>query len=389
MTMTCTGATEVQLLMAEQGDLQARALAHKQHDHSIHVEGAVEIEPLVRMIAHAVMRTEKPVTIDTARDARQLFHASGSPVRLAWSASCLPLFSKQQLIGMLYLEHDHVDGAFSAGRGALVEALVEQIAIALGSARIGRTPHDEVQEKCSAGCQGGQSALSRGSEPASVGEIIGSIVHEMSQPLSAIEASSGAALRWLQRETPDLEEAIISLAKVQTCTARAREIIDRLRILNKQARVPFEVFDVHAAIREAVLQSRLRMENAGATVAVAGMHQKKFVLGNETQIKQVVEMLIANSLDAMINVTDRPRRIDVSSAIAADAVVVISISDSGPGFSSAWEGNLFRPFFTTKSQGMGMGLAICKRIVEAHGGKIWAQKIDPFGVCFSFSLATV
>jgi C4-dicarboxylate-specific signal transduction histidine kinase len=389
MTLTCTGATGVQILMPGRDELQPRARAQMQDDHSIHFGGTAENELLVRMIAHDVMRTGKAVTIDTANDASTLFAASGSPVRLAWSVICLPLFCGRQVIAALYLEHDRVNGAFSAEKRALAEMLAVQIAIALKNTRISQARYDEIQRKCLAGCHGGRSELSRCAEFAAVGEIVGSIVHEMSQPLSAIDSSSGAALRWLQRETPDLKEATLSLTKVQTCTARAREIIDRLRVLSRQARVPFEVFDVHAAIREAVLQSRLRIENAGATVAFAGMHSKKLILGNRMQIQQVIEFLIANSLDAMSSVTDRPRRIKISSAKAVDAAVVISISDSGPGRSSDWEEKLLRPSFTKKAQDIGMGLAISKRIIEAHGGKIWVRKVDPLGVQFSFSLAPV
>ncbi|RFU49658.1 sensor histidine kinase [Paraburkholderia sp. DHOC27] len=233
-----------------------------------------------------------------------------------------------------------------------------------------------------------QCALSQASRVAAIDALVASIAHEMSQPLSAIDASSSAGLRWLQRDAPNFEEAIISLEKVRSCAMRARKIIDELRSLTSHLKTPAETFDLHSAIREVVQLSRARLDELDVEVVFAGMSTPCYVMGDRVQIQQVVDNLLVNALEAMAGMSGRARVIHIAS-VEADNEVVISVTDSGPGLAPGCEETLFQPFVTSKPHGVGMGLPICKRIVEAHGGTMWVDKMRPFGLRFTFTLDKV
>jgi C4-dicarboxylate-specific signal transduction histidine kinase len=234
-----------------------------------------------------------------------------------------------------------------------------------------------------------QFELAEASKVAAIEALVASITHEMSQPLSAIDASSSAGLRWLQRDTPNFDEAIISLEKVRSCAIRARKIIDDLRLLTSRSTMPAGIFDIHAAIGEVVVLSRPRIDETGARIVFTDMANPLQVPGDRVQIQQVIENLIVNALEAMTDVVDRERIIHLSSAQRDDDSIVISVADSGPGLAAGSEETVFRPFVTTKPQSIGMGLPICKRIIEAHGGTLWVEQLNPFGARFSFILDRV
>ncbi|MDR5760852.1 ATP-binding protein [Caballeronia sp. LZ035] len=375
VALTSAGATGAHLMLVRHGTLAPCARAHLEHDVIVEYETVSEPDSPVMAVARTVAEARQPVSLHTERAVERLCRTSGCRVRRPWSAFGIPLLHDARLLAVLVLEHDRLDKAFPGTRRALLEQLAPQMAAALANASPTRAPAD------TAPCHNPGEA----SRITAIGELVASIIHEISQPLSAIDASSGAAMRWLRRDEPNLREAIVSLESVQSCAVRAKAIIERLRTLNRQARIPFQAFDIHDAVREAVHTARPRIDGAGANVRFAGMHDARSVMGNRAQIQQVIEILIANALDAMDGVTDRARIIRISS-LPRDDAPVISIADSGPGVSHELKETMFRPFVTTKPQGMGMGLCICKRIVEAHGGTIWTENISPWGARFSFEL---
>ncbi|WP_429302090.1 ATP-binding protein [Paraburkholderia sp. GAS199] len=387
MMLLSAGATGAQLMLAGNGALTVRARAEFAQDLVVQLGPASKNDPLVSLIANTVERSGQSLTLNTASDMARMFTQLDAPARVPRSVFCLPLFIERRLAAVLYLEHDRVDRAFPPKKRALIESLSSQIAVAFANARHRQTLYDENHPRSAEAAPSAdvQLELIQASRAAAIGELVASIIHEMSQPLSAIDASSGAALRWLQREVPNLDEAALSLEKVRGCTVKAKAIIDRLRELNRQSQVQFASFDVHAAIRDVVAMSRARIEQFDTQITVLGMDGEQPLFGNRVQIQQVVENLIANSLEAMVDTTCRARTIHISSA-RTDCEIVISVLDSGPGISLACESRLFRPFVTTKPQAMGLGLAICKRIVEAHSGRMWMQKGEPFGMCVSFAV---
>lgn len=387
MVLLIAGATGGQLMLPEPNRLRVTVRAESKRDIAVEFGATIEPEPFVCMIAQAVARSGQALMFNTATEAAEMFVGPQPRPRLPASMFCLPLFTGHRLVAVLYLENDRIDNAFCAERRAPIELLASQMAVAIERACLNQTLHDEDQQRYQTDRHSSnvQFELTRASRITAIGELVSSIIHEMSQPLSAIDASSGAALRWLQRDAPDVDEATVSLEKVRSCTVRAKGIIDRLRELNRQSQIPFASFDVDAAVREVILVSRARIDKLGVTIAYDGMGVEHPVNGNRVQVQQVVENLIANALEAMADTKDRARIIQISS-VHTDSTVVISVSDSGPGIAPGWEESVFRPFTTTKPHAMGMGLSICKRIVEAHGGTMWIEKVSPHGLRLSFTL---
>lgn len=290
-------------------------------------------------------------------------------------------------MAVLYLENYRIEHAFPESARSLLDLLASQAAIVLEdmSAQAARL---EMQhgENLEGELRQVRFELSQASRVSAIDALVASITHEMSQPLSAIDASSSAGLRWLQRDTPNLEEAVISLEKVRSCAMRARKIIDDLRALKSELKIPSGEFDIHSAIREVVRLSRPRIDELGASVVFTGMTAAQHVMGDRVQIQQVIEHLIMNALESMAEVTNRARIIRISTTEADDELLIVSVADSGPGVAPEWEEKLFRPFATTKTRGMGMGLPICKGIIEAHGGSMWIETVRPFGLRFCFTL---
>jgi PAS domain S-box-containing protein len=219
-----------------------------------------------------------------------------------------------------------------------------------------------------------------------LGELAASIAHEVNQPLAAVVANAEAGLRWLRRRTPDVGAACRSMEWIIDDGNRASEVIRRVRALaNKTSleKVPFNLNDV---VRETIPlvqrelishQVLLRMELAPAL---------PMILGDRIQLQQVIINLVMNGIEAMQSVTDRPRELSVRSSQDEPGQALISVADCGVGIAAENVDRLFNPFFTTKSGGMGMGLSICRSIMEAHGGRLWATATVPHGATFQFTL---
>jgi PAS domain S-box-containing protein len=231
-----------------------------------------------------------------------------------------------------------------------------------------------------------QIALAHANRVTSMGQLTASIAHEVNQPLAAVLTNAAACLRWLDRDTPDLTAARRSVEWIVDDGNRASEVIQRIRALankNSLEKVPLDVNDVvretiplvrRELIRHQVL---LRMELASAPV---------IILGDRVQLQQVIINLVMNSIEAMQSVTDRPRELLVQSREREPHQWLVSVTDCGIGISAEDAERLFNAFFTTKASGMGMGLAICRSIIESHGGQLWATATEPHGATFQFTL---
>jgi PAS domain S-box-containing protein len=219
-----------------------------------------------------------------------------------------------------------------------------------------------------------------------LGELAASIAHEVNQPLAAVVANGEACLRWLDRQTPDLDAARRSVEWIIDDGNRAGEVIRRVRALANKTEIEKVPLDVNEIIREVITlvqrelishRMSLRMELAPALPTV---------LGDRVQLQQVIINLVMNSIEAMQSVTDRPRELVVRSGQDQPGQALISVADCGVGIAAENVDRLFNPFFTTKSGGMGMGLSICRSIVEAHGGGLSATANLPHGATFQFTL---
>jgi C4-dicarboxylate-specific signal transduction histidine kinase len=219
-----------------------------------------------------------------------------------------------------------------------------------------------------------------------LGELTASIAHEVNQPLAAVVANAEACLRWLGRDTPDLDAARRSVEWVIEDGNRASEVIRRVRSLANKTDIEKVPLDVNDLVREVIMlmqreifshQVSLRMELAPALPAI---------LGDRVQLQQVIINLVMNGIEAMQSVTDRPRELLIRSRQDEKQLVLASVTDCGVGISAENADRLFNAFFTTKSSGMGMGLSICRSIMEAHGGRLWATANIPHGAAFQFTL---
>ena len=236
-----------------------------------------------------------------------------------------------------------------------------------------------------------QAELAHVSRVATLGELTASIGHEIRQPLAAVVAHGEACLRWLGREVPDLAEARGSVEQMIRDGQRASEIVGRLRALSRKAdprHVPLDIADV---IDDAVLLMQRELQTHRVGLSVAPYGPLPSLRGDRVQLQQVVINLLMNGIQAMDGVTATPRCLNIDVARSIDGenakdCIVVTVEDTGPGIAAADLDRLFDAFFTTKTDGMGMGLSICRTIVQAHGGRIWATSRDSAGASFHFSV---
>ena len=220
-----------------------------------------------------------------------------------------------------------------------------------------------------------------------IGELTASLAHELSQPLTGILANAQAALRFLQATPPDLLELRSILSDIVDDDKRAGEVIRRLRTLLRKEAVQFRLLDLNALIRDVVklLSSDAIIRNISVKLDLDP--GPALVSGDAVQLQQVVLNLLLNAMEAMAECVEDRRFITVRSRITQDAAVHVSVQDAGPGFRQGTHQLVFEPFYTTKPSGMGMGLAVSKTIIEAHGGLIWAVDNNPLvGATLHFSL---
>jgi len=231
-----------------------------------------------------------------------------------------------------------------------------------------------------------QAELAHVTRVTTLGEMTASIAHELKQPLSAIVNNGSACLRWLSRDDPNLHEARAAAQRVIRDGNRASEVITGIRALVRKAGSEKAPLDINQAIQEVVhltehetLQKRVMLRTELAA-------DLPFVLGDRVQLQQVLLNLITNGVEAISSVADRPRDLLVYSRLHESNQVLVAVQDSGVGIESEDLKKLFDPFYTTKSQGMGMGLAISRSIIENHGGKLWASANNGPGATFQFTL---
>jgi C4-dicarboxylate-specific signal transduction histidine kinase len=221
-----------------------------------------------------------------------------------------------------------------------------------------------------------------------VGEMTASIAHEINQPLTGVVSNAGTCTRFLAGETPNVEEARTYLGYIVRDGRRAADIIARVRALVKKVPPRKDRVDINEAIREVIALTQNEFRRSSVTLHTRLSHDVPPVPADRIQLQQVVLNLILNGIEAMNEVSDRPRELDVVSGRSASDEVFVEVADSGPGVSPANLDRLFTSFFTTKPEGMGMGLSISRSIVEAHGGRLSATPNAPHGVVFRLTLPT-
>jgi C4-dicarboxylate-specific signal transduction histidine kinase len=230
-----------------------------------------------------------------------------------------------------------------------------------------------------------QTELARANRIATTGQLSSSIAHEVDRPLTAVVNAAAACLRWLNRESPNLDEARSAVQWIAEEGKRAAEIIGRIRDLIKKAPPKKDWFDMNEAIRDVIIITRNEAVRNGVSVQAQLADGLPLVEGDRVQLQQVILNLIINAIQAMSG-ADARRDLHLSTVNIASEGTLVAVRDSGSGFSKDHLSRLFEPFYTTKPDGLGMGLPICRSIIEAHGGRLWAAPNEPRGAVFQFTL---
>jgi PAS domain S-box-containing protein len=233
-----------------------------------------------------------------------------------------------------------------------------------------------------------QSDLAHMNRLSMMGELVASLAHEIAQPIATARNNARAALNFLDQRPSDLGEVREALDCVVGDTDRARDIIDRIREHIRKAPARKEVVDLNAAILEVTALTHIEAVKTGVTVGTQLAGELPRIQCDRVQLQQVILNLIVNAIQSMSGVEDGNREVHISTVSIEPEGVCVAVRDTGPGLRPEILPRLFEPFYTTKSDGMGMGLSICRSIIEAHGGRLWATRCEPRGALFEFTIPT-
>jgi C4-dicarboxylate-specific signal transduction histidine kinase len=234
--------------------------------------------------------------------------------------------------------------------------------------------------------RGALGDLERASRLNTMGQLTASIAHEINQPLAAIITNAEACLLWLEADRPDLEEARQAATRIVRNGQRAGDIIKSVRALTRKSTPEMISLGINDVIREVIVLIGAEFRRRGVRVDTSLSSDLVSVVGDRVQLQQVVLNLIMNGIEAMAHPMNGQPRLQISSTNDESGGVLVAIADSGPGLDLTRADRIFEAFFTTKPEGMGMGLSICRSIIDAHGGRLWASPNLPNGAVFQFTL---
>jgi C4-dicarboxylate-specific signal transduction histidine kinase len=232
------------------------------------------------------------------------------------------------------------------------------------------------------------SELAHMNRNSTAGELSASIAHEITQPLAAIMSNGKAGLHWLAKATPDLDQVRASFEAVIAATHHAGNVIQAIRSMFKKSDEERVAVNPNQLIHEVLELLRVNLRRRRISVETRLSADLPEIMGNRVQLQQVILNLLVNAVDAMDSLTDRDRMLQITANRQEPSGVLITVEDSGPGIAPENIERIFEPFYTTKPQGMGMGLTICRSIVEAHGGRLAAAPSRLGGLAMQISLPT-
>jgi C4-dicarboxylate-specific signal transduction histidine kinase len=231
-----------------------------------------------------------------------------------------------------------------------------------------------------------QMELAHANRVATIGQLAASIAHEVKQPIGAAVANAQGALRWLGRRPPELEKVREGLEAIVKTGHRAGDVIDRIRALIKKGPRRNERVDINDRIREVIELTHGEAVKNDVSVQTDLAESLPLIHGDRVQLQQVILNLIMNAVEAMGGASDGKRELLISTRESEPGYVLVGVRDRGPGLAPAILEQIFDAFYTTKPGGLGIGLSICRSIIEAHGGRLWASANVPHGAIFEFTL---
>lgn len=285
----------------------------------------------------------------------------------------VPMLSNDAVIGAITVSRTRVQ-PFTDKEIEMVADFATQATIALETTRHERQ-YREVQMQ-----------LARANRVATIGQLSASIAHELRQPLTAVVSNGSAALRWLGKAEPEIEEAKQTVERIVKDANRASEVLSRIHRLVKKESLRTDMLNVNDAIIEVIPLVHSEAVKNGVTVRRELADRLPYIQGDRVQLQQVILNLMVNAIQAMSGLTDGARELHIGTERAEKDGVRIAVRDTGPGLGAEKLQRLFEPFYTTKPNGMGMGLSICRSIVEDHGGRLWATGLEPHGALFQFTI---
>jgi C4-dicarboxylate-specific signal transduction histidine kinase len=221
---------------------------------------------------------------------------------------------------------------------------------------------------------------------AAIGEMSASIAHEINQPLGAITLYAVSGLRWLAKEKPNVEEAAQALKNIVGSGNRASQVVETIRAMFKNEPSSRTLIDINTAIREVLALLQIELDEHKVLTKVTLKEGLPRVMADRVQLQQVILNLVRNAIEAMSSTPAGSRVLWLRSEATETGKCIVAIQDTGPGIGPETLERIFEPFFTTKSKGMGMGLSICRSIVEGHGGRLSAVSAKPHGAIFEILL---
>jgi signal transduction histidine kinase len=290
--------------------------------------------------------------------------------------TCLlvPLLKENEIVGLITLGRKQVQ-PFTDKQISLFRDFAAQATIALESTRRERQYREA------------QMALAHANRVATIGQLTASITHEVNQPITAAVTYALAARRFLSADPPNFREVDDALSLIVKEGNRAGEVVERVRALIKKVPARKDAVAIDDAILEVIALTRTEAVNNSVSVRTQFAEGFPRVQGDRVQLQQVMLNLIVNAIQAMSGIGEGPRELQISiDAVPSEGGVCVAVRDTGPGLSPESLSRLFEPFYTTKPDGMGMGLSICRSIIEAHGGRLWATRCEPRGALFRFTI---
>jgi signal transduction histidine kinase len=285
----------------------------------------------------------------------------------------VPLLKDNEIVGIITLGRKRVQ-PFTDKEICLFMDFAAQATIALENTRRERRYREMQME------------LARVNRVATIGQLSASITHEVNQPLASARNNLTAALNFLNRTPPDLMEVREALACAVKDTDRTGTVVGRIRALMQKTPTRTDSVDLNEALREVLELIHGEALKHGVSVRTQLADCLPLIQGDRVQLQQVVLNLILNAVQAMVAVADRTRELLITTSQPEHNAVCLGVRDTGPGLSAETLPRLFEPFYTTKPDGMGMGLSICRSIIEAHGGWLWATRCEPRGALFQFTI---